>query len=78
MKWLLYLVVLSRGLILKLLDNAPVHFVLLLLVPEKERCKHLQTLAAIAKMFKACGTREALDTAESPDDVIEVLGDCLA
>ncbi|MGJ8678115.1 MAG: PTS sugar transporter subunit IIA [Akkermansiaceae bacterium] len=58
------------------IDSAPVHFVILLLVPEKDRNKHLQTLAAIAKMFKTCGVREKLETVETREGVVDVLGSC--
>jgi len=41
----------KNGINFEALDNAPVNFVLLFVVPKKDYHLHLQTLAAIAKMF---------------------------
>ena len=66
----------SKGADFESLDNALVHFVVLFLVPEKDRNTHLQTLAAIAKMFKTCGMREQLMEAQSSAEIIAVLESC--
>ncbi len=55
------------------LDNAPVNFIILLLVPEKERPTHLQTLAAIAKLFSNCCVRQGLRDAQSADEILAIL-----
>ncbi len=47
-------------------DRAPVHFVVLFLVPESQHALHLQTLAAIAKILNSARTRTLL--AEAPDE----------
>ena len=45
---------------------------MLLIVPCKERSTHLQTLAAIAKMFKNCAIRQQLLSTESVEDVLAI------
>ena len=44
----------SEGVDFEAIDNAPVNLVMLLIVPEAQHNMHLQTLAAIAKMFHNC------------------------
>jgi mannitol/fructose-specific phosphotransferase system IIA component (Ntr-type) len=41
----------KAGIDFEALDNAPVHFIVLFIVPRKDYHLHLRTLAAIAKMF---------------------------
>ncbi|WP_411847453.1 PTS sugar transporter subunit IIA [Roseibacillus persicicus] len=53
-------------------DHAPVHFVVLLLIPEKKRGQHLLTLADIGKRFLSCETRKSLASAESKEAVLEI------
>jgi mannitol/fructose-specific phosphotransferase system IIA component (Ntr-type) len=55
------------------LDHAPVHFVVLFLVPKEEYNLHLRTLAAIAKMLNNRTVREKLSEAASTAELIEVL-----
>ncbi|MBK1829832.1 PTS sugar transporter subunit IIA [Verrucomicrobiaceae bacterium R5-34] len=54
------------------LDNAPVNFVILFVVPKKDYSLHLQTLAAIAKMFNNCAIRQQLSAAETVEDVLDI------
>lgn len=68
----------TSGVEFESLDNAPVHFMILFLVPEKDRNTHLQILAAIAKMFKTCGMREQLMAAQSAAGIVAVLQACTA
>ena len=42
------------------LDRAPVHFVVLFIVPESQHTLHLKTLAAIAKILNSAETRSRL------------------
>ena len=54
------------------LDNSPVHYIVLFLVPKKEYHLHLRTLAAIAKLFTNREIRERLNEAESREDIHEI------
>ncbi len=54
------------------LDNAPVNFIILFVVPKKDYGLHLQTLAAIAKMFNNCAVRQQLQQSETADEVLEI------
>ncbi len=62
------------GIEFEALDNAPVKFVLLFIVPRKDYHLHLQTLAAIAKMFNNCEVRRQLEEALTPARILEILG----
>ncbi|GAA5496208.1 PTS system fructose-specific EIIABC component [Rubritalea halochordaticola] len=62
------------GIDFEALDNAPVNFVLLFVVPKKDYHMHLQTLAAIAKMFNNCEVRQQLAEAETRREILEILG----
>lgn len=64
----------KQGIDFESLDNAPVNFVLLFLVPKKDYHLHLQTLAAIAKMFNNCEVRQQLAEAETRCEILEILG----
>lgn len=55
------------------LDRAPVHFVVLFLVPEAQYTLHLKTLAAIAKILNSAETRSRLAEAASETEIIEIL-----
>ncbi len=63
----------KEGIDFEALDNAPVHFIILFIVPRKDYHLHLRTLAAIAKMFTNCEVRRRLGTAESRDEILEIL-----
>ena len=54
------------------LDNAPVNFVILFIVPKKEYNLHLQALAAIARMFNNCEVRQQLQEAATIENVLDI------
>lgn len=60
------------------LDDAPVHFVILFIVPKKDYHLHLRTLAAIAKMFTNAEIRRKLAQAESSEQILAILNPRLA
>ncbi len=62
----------KEGVDFEALDDAPVHFVLLFIVPKKDYTLHLQTLAAIARMFNNCEVRQNLRDAETVEDVLNI------
>lgn len=55
------------------LDRAPVHFIVLFIVPESQYTLHLKTLAAIAKILNSTDTRKRLAEANNENEIIEVL-----
>lgn len=59
----------KAGIDFQALDNAPVHFIILFIVPRKEYHLHLRTLAAIAKMFTNIDIRRQLGAAETVEDI---------
>ena len=61
------------GIDFEALDNAPVHFIILFIVPRKDYHLHLRTLAAIAKMFTNCEVRRRLITATTRDEILDIL-----
>lgn len=63
----------QAGLDFEALDNAPVHFIILFIVPRKDYHLHLRTLAAIAKMFTNCEIRRQLGLAETRDEILAIL-----
>ena len=63
----------AEGIDFQALDNAPVHFVVLFVVPRAQYNLHLQTLAAIAKTFANREIRRRLADATSRDEILEVL-----
>ena len=54
------------------LDNAPVKFVVLFVVPKDQFQTHLRTLAAIAKFLNDRSVRERLGTAVSAQEILEI------
>ena len=56
-------------------DNAPVHFIILLIVPENQPNAHLQTLALIARLFARYEVRRMMSEAETAEGLIRVLED---
>jgi mannitol/fructose-specific phosphotransferase system IIA component (Ntr-type) len=62
------------GIDFEALDNAPVHFVILFIVPRKDYQLHLQTLAAIAKLFNNSDMRQQLAAARSHDEILNIFG----
>ena len=65
----------KKGIEFEALDNVPVQFVILFLVPKNEYSLHLRTLAAIAKMFNSGETRNRLAEAQTPEEILEVFQD---
>lgn len=63
----------KAGIDFEALDNSPVHFVILFVVPQKDYHLHLQTLAAIAKMFTNCEIRRQLAAAECRSEILNIL-----
>lgn len=63
----------KAGIDFEALDHAPVHLIILFIVPRKDYHLHLQTLAAIAKMFTNSGIRRQLLTAETHQEVLAIL-----
>jgi mannitol/fructose-specific phosphotransferase system IIA component (Ntr-type) len=61
------------GIDFEALDNAPVHFIILFIVPRKDYHLHLRTLAAIAKMFTNSEIRRQLAAAETRDEILAIL-----
>lgn len=55
------------------LDNAPVKFIVLFIVPKDEFQTHLRTLAAIAKFLNDSAVREKLGTAASAEEILAIL-----
>ncbi len=68
----------TKGIEFEACDNAPVHFVVLLLVPENQPHMHLQTLASIAKLFSQAEVRKKLKEAAGAEGLIRVLKWCEA
>jgi PTS system nitrogen regulatory IIA component len=62
----------SEGIDFEAIDNGPVNLVMLLIVPQSQRNMHLQTLAAIAKMFHNCSIRQQLHDAETAEDILGI------
>ena len=62
----------SKGLEFEALDNSPVKFVVLFVVPKDQFQTHLRTLAAIAKFLNDRNVRERLGTAPTAQDILAV------
>ena len=54
------------------LDNAPVRFIVMFVVPKDHFQIHLRTLAAIAKFLNDRGVRERLGRASSPQEILGI------
>ena len=54
------------------LDNAPVKFIVLFVVPKDQFQTHLRTLAAIAKFLNDRSTRDRLSAAGSPEEILAI------
>ena len=63
----------SRGVNFDALDNAPVHLVVLFLVPQGQFQKHLHTLASIAKLLHNKDFRLALEKAPDADTMLKII-----
>ena len=62
----------EEGIDFEALDNAPVKNILLFIVPKKEYHLHLQTLAAIAKLFNNCDIRKQLEAAPTEAAILDI------
>lgn len=61
------------GIEFEAIDNAPVHFVMLFVVPRKQCHQHLQTLASVSKLMDNCEVRRQLHAAETRREILEIL-----
>ena len=62
----------SAGIEFEALDNAPVKFVVLCVVPKDQFQTHLRTLAAIAKFLNDRAVRDRLGTAGTAEEILEI------
>lgn len=62
----------EKGIDFDAIDNAPVKFILLFIVPKKDYHLHLQALSAIAKMFNNCDVRQSLAEAKDAREILEI------
>jgi mannitol/fructose-specific phosphotransferase system IIA component (Ntr-type) len=60
----------TTGIEFESLDNAPVKFVVLFIVPQNKFPTHLPTLASIAKFLNDRSVRESLASANSADEIL--------
>src|SRR5207248_2797193 len=62
----------SEGIEFDALDNAPVKFVVLFIVPKNQFQTHLRTLAAIAKFLNDRNVRDQLANAKTADEILAI------
>jgi mannitol/fructose-specific phosphotransferase system IIA component (Ntr-type) len=62
----------STGIEFDSLDNSPVRFIVLFVVPKDQFQVHLRTLAAIAKFLNDKSVREQLAKAESAEEILGI------
>src|ERR1700752_4337472 len=62
----------SSGIEFDALDNAPVKFVVLFIVPKNQFQTHLRTLASIAKFLNDRSVRDNLSKATSRDEILSI------
>ncbi len=62
----------STGIEFDSLDNAPVKFIVLFVVPKDQFQTHLRTLAAIAKFLNDRAVRDRLATAASAGEILSI------
>src|SRR5216117_368198 len=65
----------SQGIEFDALDNAPVRFVVLFIVPKNQFQTHLRTLASIAKFLNDRSVRERLANAGSQEEILSIFQD---
>jgi mannitol/fructose-specific phosphotransferase system IIA component (Ntr-type) len=65
----------SNGIEFDALDNAPVKFVVLFIVPKNQFQTHLRTLASIAKFLNDRSVRESLANAKSAGEILAIFHD---
>jgi mannitol/fructose-specific phosphotransferase system IIA component (Ntr-type) len=59
----------SKGIEFDSLDNAPVKYIVLFVVPKDQFQTHLRTLAAIAKFLNDRSVRDRLGTAPTAEEI---------
>ena len=62
----------TTGIEFDALDNAPVKFVVLFIVPKNQFQTHLRTLASIAKFLNDRSIRENLGSASSREEILGI------
>src|SRR5450755_1279383 len=62
----------SQGIEFDALDNAPVKFVVLFIVPKNQFQTHLRTLASIAKFLNDRSVRESLASATTTEEILAI------
>jgi mannitol/fructose-specific phosphotransferase system IIA component (Ntr-type) len=62
----------SKGIEFDALDNAPVKFVVLFVVPKNQFQTHLRTLASIAKFLNDRSVRDQLASADSAEAILQI------
>src|SRR3982751_4691557 len=65
----------SSGIEFDALDNAPVKFVVLFIVPKNQFQTHLRTLASSAKFLNDRSVRESLANAKSTNEILGIFRD---
>ena len=65
----------KKGINFDALDNQPVNFVMLFLVPQGQFQKHLHTLANIAKILHKAEFRQALEQAPDAEAMLKAIKD---
>ncbi len=65
----------STGIEFDALDNAPVKFVVLFIVPKNQFQTHLRTLASIAKFLNDRSVRESLAAAPAAESILAIFRD---
>ncbi|MEN9022978.1 MAG: PTS sugar transporter subunit IIA [Verrucomicrobiales bacterium] len=63
----------NEGIDFESIDNAPVRFIVLFMVPEDQYHSHLRTLAAIAKTLTNGRIRERLGNAKDATEILRIL-----
>ena len=63
----------GEGIDFEAIDNAPVRFIVLFMVPEAQYHTHLRTLAAIAKTLTNGQIRERLAKAKDSEAILKIL-----
>ena len=62
----------TQGIEFDALDNAPVKFVVLFIVPKNQFQTHLRTLASIAKFLNDRSVRESLASAGTKEEILAI------
>jgi len=65
----------TTGIEFDALDNAPVKFVVLFIVPKNQFQTHLRTLASIAKFLNDRSVRDQLAAANSKEEILSIFQD---